>query len=755
MEFIQPVLTIIYFVFAGILLFLAYSIIRDQSGRVNRITAFMLFWAATGPIFLAFGTIARLDTLAAAPFEESALYNLAYIWELFFPAFLLFSWVFPIDRLSRFRFPKLRYIIFFPSVFHLFLVLIFNNPERILKLLEDQSGEGVNSLLGWFISFFLKPILYLLKLTVLGFSLLLGRQKILFSAINLIYVAMAVYSILKGRAQLANQQLRKQSTVIIWGISIAIGLYSIAFLMPDIFSFDIPAGLKTSILVVALIIGGGSVGWSLIKHQFLDVSVIIRQSLVYTISSGILVGLYILFVDQGNRLITSIMGTKTTIVTIAFIVAALFLFQPINSQLDNIIRRLFLRSRTDYRNLMELLSRQLISVFDPVQIRNMVEKTLKSSILIDHIYFVLFDDKINEYALFPSDNIPEKVIIPRGDLLLGGIGQLETPTMIDRLAVYRAGSILADELDKRRVQLILPLKDANHLLGFLALTEKVSGFRYNAEDVTMLRILSNQLITILTNARLYADSLEKQRLDEEIAVARQIQLDLLPKVYPQTDIFQISACSIPSRTIGGDFYDFIQKGDEALGIVIADASGKGMPAALLVAQIQAMLRSEVGNNGHIKNILSNINKYIVESTSAEKFATLFYGEFNKQRQELHYANAGHNYPILIREDGAYELLSKGGILLGAFAGMEYQEGIVQLRKNDILFLYTDGLSEAQNQADEEYGEEKILKYLTEHRHLDSNEIIDGILAEVRLFDPTDPPRDDTTLIALKIRKGNG
>lgn len=747
MEIYQIAITAVYLIFGGILLFLAYSIIRDHIGhRANRITGAMLFFAALGPIFLALGTIVKPNVSAEAPFEESLVYNLLYVWELFFPSFLLFSWIFPVDRLSGMRFPKLKYLIFLPHIFHLFLVTVFKDPDKILNLLDVQSGEGFASLI-------LKPLSDILKYLVLGFSLLIHSQDTLFSLINLIYVALAVYFILRGKGQIANQQLKQQSNVLITGISVAMGLYTAAFLVPEIFSIDLSETLRTGVLIGSLLVGGGAIAWSIMRYQFLDVSVIVRQSLVYTISSGILVGLYILLVGEADRMITSLFGAKTTIVNIAFIVAALMLFQPINVQLDNLIKKLFIKSRTDYRNLMEILSRRLISVFDLEQVRSMIERTLTTSLLIKRIYFVLFDDRLGEYVLLPSEDFPQRVIINREDLFLGGIGQLETPTFMERLSIYRAGSPLADELEKRKAQLILPLKDADHLLGFLALTEKESGYRYNAEDISMLGVISNQLVTVLTNARLYADSLEKQRMEEELNMARQIQLDLLPKNPPRTAHLDIHAYSLPSRTIGGDFYDFIPKEGGGFGMVIADASGKGMPAALLVAQIQAMIRAEVANNSEIAKILYNINRYVVESTSSERFVTLFYAEYNPGTSELRYANAGHNYPILVKADGRLLNLDTGGILLGAFPGACYQETVIRLERDDLLFLYTDGLSEAQNDKESEFGEERIREFVLKNRHTSSREIVTDILKLMREFDPTDPPRDDTTLIAMKLIGG--
>ena len=185
-------------------------------------------------------------------------------------------------------------------------------------------------------------------------------------------------------------------------------------------------------------------------------------------------------------------------------------------------------------------------------------------------------------------------------------------------------------------------------------------------------------------------------------------------------------------------------------MVIADASGKGMPAALMVAQLQAMLRSEVGNSRDISHILFNVNTQVAESTASENYATLFYGEFDPETCSFHYANAGHNHPILVRADGTHEFLDIGGLIIGAFARMEYKHETVRLNDNDLIFFFTDGLSEAMNEQDQEYGEKRIREYVIDNRHRHPEEIMNGILDDVREFDKTDPPRDDTTVIVIKV-----
>jgi sigma-B regulation protein RsbU (phosphoserine phosphatase) len=376
---------------------------------------------------------------------------------------------------------------------------------------------------------------------------------------------------------------------------------------------------------------------------------------------------------------------------------------------------------------------------------------MKTSLLVERVMFVLFDDSVGEYAVMPSDDFPRRQIIAREDLMLRGINLLDRPTPLASLSTYRRDSQLGDTLFESEVKMIMPLKDTEHLLGFLALTSKVAGYRYSPEDYNLLGVLSNQMVTALTNARLYADSLERIRLEEEVTMARQIQLDLLPSEPPKLSTAVICAHSTPSRTVGGDFYDFVAVDtDKRVGIVIADASGKGMPAALMIAQIQAIIRSEVNNGNSISTMLKNMNRQVALTTSSEKYVTLFYGELDCTTRTFQYSNAGHNYPILARSTGKVELLQTGGPVIGAFADMEFPSTSVQLQEDDVLFLFTDGLSEAMDDSGAEYTEERVRSFVREKRILSPEEIMEAILSDVKQFDPSYPPKDDTTVVALKV-----
>jgi sigma-B regulation protein RsbU (phosphoserine phosphatase) len=746
---LELIKTLIYFLTGGFLIFLAITITRDNfSNRVNRITGGLLFFAGFGPIAMAIGSIMHRGAVEGVPVEQLPLYNLYLIWEFFFPTLLAFSWHFPTERLRAYSKSRLVYLILVPQFMHILLVVFFQDLVNLSDTLTSAAAEG------GFLSLILGPLSFLVSRVVILLSLLRTYETQVFGAINLIYVAAAFYFLETGRKHVTNPRLSSQTDAVLWGLRISLLLWVTGYVFSTYFEHSLIASAEDLLVIAAMLTGAGFFAYAIIRHQFLDVRLAFRQSLVYTFASTVLVGFYIYMAIRSKEMLRPLFGDQAETMSYVFIVLLLLMFPSASNWMDNVIRSMFMRTRTDYRNIMERFSRQIISTFDPVRLRQAIQDTLKTALLIDHVYFVLYDDSVGEYAILKSDDYSQRTVINREDLMLRGINLLDRPTNYASLTDYEQGSQLARILTDLRVKLILPMKDAQHLLGFLALTGKAAGYRYTPEDYNLLGVLTNQMVTALTNARLYADSLEKIRLEEEVTMARQIQLDLLPRNPPKLSCSIITAQSTPSRTVGGDFYDFIEIADgHRLGMVIADASGKGMPAALLIAQVQAIIRSEVYNGNPIPVVMKNLNRQIVSSTSSEKYVTLFYGELNKVTGMFEYSNAGHNYPVLVRTTGEVELLDKGGPVIGALPGMDYSSSKIELHPSDVLFLFTDGLSEAMNAQEQEYGEERIRHFIVQIREKDPVTIVDEILRDVREFDPTYPPQDDTTVIALKMTDG--
>jgi sigma-B regulation protein RsbU (phosphoserine phosphatase) len=737
--------TLLYFLVGGFLIFLAVTVLRDNfANRLNRLTGAMLFFGGLGPLFVSLADVILQSDMTIVQFEDTTLYHLYPLWTLFFPFLLIFSWTFPVDRFSSFRNRRIQYLVFLPPVVHLMLLLFYESAVDMLMVFQlDPEQTGFTTLI-------LKPVARVTGWLQLFLGILRTYQVTIFSLVYVGYVLIAGYFFESNKSLVSNPRLYKQTANLMWALRFSLGVW-VMVTIGELFWDDSLSDVTARwILLVGLMLGAGFFAYSAIRYQFLDLRLVFRQSFVYTLTSALLVGVFVIVVLRSEQLLTPLFGPQAHVVSYGFIIIVLLLFQPINTWLDNVIRALFMRTRTDHRNALERFSRQVISVFDPQRLRQIIADTMKTTLLVEQVTFVMFDDELGEYAVLPTEDSPTRRVIAREDLMLRGINLLDRPTFYQSLVDYRTDSRLAQLLEERQSQLIVPMKDAKHLLGFLALSKKAAGYKYSSEDLNLLGVLSNQMVSALTNARLYVDSLERMRLQEEVTMARQIQLDLLPSQPPELDLMDICAYSVPSRTVGGDFYDFIPLPDNRLGMVIADASGKGMPAALMIAQIQAMIRSEVNNGAAISTMLRNVNGQMVHSSSSEKYVTLFYGELDCNRHVFRYANAGHNYPLLVRQDGSTVLLKTGGPIIGALPDMEYQSEEIPLKPHDVLFFFTDGVSEAMNDDEQEYTEERIHRFVCEHRQLDPEKILYGIVQDVQRHDPTNPPRDDTTIIAIKV-----
>lgn len=245
-----------------------------------------------------------------------------------------------------------------------------------------------------------------------------------------------------------------------------------------------------------------------------------------------------------------------------------------------------------------------------------------------------------------------------------------------------------------------------------------------------------------------------RRLEAELDIARKIQQVLLPQQVPKLDQIDISAFSQSAKQVGGDYHDLIEISSDRLGIAIGDVSGKGMPASLLMANVQASIRRYSESGYSPKDIMFKINNAfcpICQFIEEHRFITLFYGILNAKNKTLLYSNAGHNYPILFRNDEiAYELSTEDGLPCGIFENSSYDENIIELKSGDILLFYTDGITEAMNSDYEVYGEERLINLVLENINNRSEKIIEYICEDLTSFMGNSNPYDDMTLIIVKI-----
>jgi len=718
----QLLIGVVYLIFSALLFFTGAVIFRENPlRRLNRITSLLLFFAGLAPFFAALGVFighGETGLPQAVPVYE----NLFFLWELFFPQLVLFALVFPTEDPILTTNSRIKYLIFIPHIFHIILVTVFADTGKLVELMRIDSSFAF---FGWIT----ERIVFFAGLVAALLEFLIRLHLQAFAAINLAYIIIALILLYRGIRSVINRRLRTQTLIVIWGIQSALGLYMISFLLPNLSGLQFSSNLQVAMAIAALAIGNGSIIYAIIRYQFLDVRLIVRQSAVYTITSAIIVGSYLLLISQFSRMLENILGRETPLIQAAFIILALIFFQPIMNQVDNLIKKFFIKGRADIRYVTEEIARELSSILDMEKLKESVVRLLREDMLIEKVQLCLRDEKKPRYFRLLSAEGPATGhgLFPAADQLFQEIGKHDRPALMDELRLAEGQSALWPALEEEGYQMLVPLKNRGELEGLIALSGKVSGYNYNYEDITTLNILANQLVVAMSNTRLYQESLEKQRLEEELAMARQIQRDLLPKVLPSGPGFEFAAFSEASRQVGGDFYDFLQTSRHTLGIVVGDVSGKGMPAALMVSQIQAIFRSEVRTSDSLVRIMENVNYLMSTTTSADKFVTVFYAEFDPREMILHYTNAGHNYPIVVRPDGGCEFLIEGGLLMGAFTEVRYRSDRIRLGPGDLVLFYTDGINEAFNESGEQFGEERLVEMIRDLRALSAQEIADAVV----------------------------
>jgi sigma-B regulation protein RsbU (phosphoserine phosphatase) len=296
------------------------------------------------------------------------------------------------------------------------------------------------------------------------------------------------------------------------------------------------------------------------------------------------------------------------------------------------------------------------------------------------------------------------------------------------------------------------MQQQDRFIGYLLLGEKISGQEYTEADLEFLTTLVNQAVTSLENARLFEETLEKQRMEEELNVARNIQKKLLPKAFPSIESYEIYGVNHSSKQVGGDYYDIISLDDQRIALAIGDVSGKGVPASLLMANLQAALRVLIKIDLPLNEVVSRLNHLIYENTTTDKFITFFVAILNIKTHELEYVNAGHNNPVLRKRSGELIFLDKGGLILGVLPEYTYELGQAKLQPGDLLLAYTDGVNEAVNEKGDEWGEEALYDLVRQHNQNEPiQKLIDRILVAIDKFAGNIPQADDVTMLGLKRR----
>ncbi len=296
---------------------------------------------------------------------------------------------------------------------------------------------------------------------------------------------------------------------------------------------------------------------------------------------------------------------------------------------------------------------------------------------------------------------------------------------------------------------LIPVSHKDQRLAMLFVAQKEVG-RVNDMNLQFIQAITNLVAVAIENKKFARQQMKQELMSRELEIAHQVQKSLLPTKLPQGDKFHVAAEYVPHHGIGGDYYDYISLDDHRFLICMADVSGKGVPAALVMSNFQASLRTIILHTTDLKEAVAAVNHQIYSRNGQDKFITVFLAIYDQREQQLNYVNAGHNQPMLIREDGRLELLDQGSTVIGIMDPLPFiSEGVVKNLTEFTLFCYTDGLTETFNTAEDDFGEERTEECLRRNFRKKPDEINQIMMDALNDFRGEVPFADDISLLTIK------
>ena len=384
-----------------------------------------------------------------------------------------------------------------------------------------------------------------------------------------------------------------------------------------------------------------------------------------------------------------------------------------------------------------------------LEITQAINNDLPESALYKIYHFTLLAQlHINRLALFVVEDQWEcKVCFGTNQ----DIPRLGLPVAIASLTKITSLSALPVEENWKTFETAIPIIHNSAVLAFV-LIGNVHPSYTSLGALSFIQTVSNILIVAMVNRRLARLRLAQEAMRKEIEIAREVQTMLFPKSLPNDHDVAIHASYVPHSSIGGDYYDYVQIDEQQFLFCVADVSGKGVPASLLMSNFQAGLRTILRQTNDLHKVVTELNHLIYRNAIAEKFITCFVAIYDRQTRELHYVNAGHNSPVLLYEDNTCRLLHEGCTMLGIFETLPFMSvTTVAVPPKSMVLAYTDGLTEVFDQEDMEYGLENTIRFLQQNRYVNSSRLHLQLLHELNLFNNSSTFSDDVTLLSCRFK----
>ncbi len=581
------------------------------------------------------------------------------------------------------------------------------------------------------------PVAYYANLVVAYGALFLGLASLLWN----------VFSV-------SNLDDRRKLKVILWGTVAGVTPAALISLVQNLVHFETPFWLNF-FKVILLFLFPLSFGYAVVKHRVMDIPLLLKRSARYFVVErgfvflilAIGVGLTFWLGQAFSKVFAA--GTKAAIPVgatfgVLLITAGTQVHRRVRTRLD----RAFFRSAYDAQQILENLAAKTVTVTSREQLAALLEENISEALHPQSMAVYLANEN-GQLAAYAGDAAARGEIFPLSAPEFGEL--LDATRPIDLLP--GSGPVVAG-VDP---ECLVPVRTSSDgaLQGVIALGPRLSEELYSTGDKRLLASVASQAAVAMRSvsmAEKMAERMEaERRAAQEMEIARQVQSKLLPQEAPSLETLQCAGACIQTRAVGGDYYDFLDLGAGGLGLVLADISGKGISGALLMANLQANLRSQYALAlEDMPRLLRSVNRLFYKNTENNHYATTFFAVYDDQNRKLRYVNCGHNPPMVVRKDSSVERLEATATVLGLFEEWDCTVAECDLSIDDVLVIYTDGISEAPGLAEEEFGEERLIANIQRHQTQSAAEIMAAIITEVQSFQVGEQA-DDMTMIVAKAR----
>jgi sigma-B regulation protein RsbU (phosphoserine phosphatase) len=588
------------------------------------------------------------------------------------------------------------------------------------------------------------------------------EQALMFALTSLFFTGIAV----KYRDPQLAADDRRRLRLLYWGCTVGMAPSFLLFLYSWLVLHQQPRDSAALVYtMMAMVLFPITMAYVIVVQRALDVRMVIRQGVQYALARG---GIRVIQVGLGMAVwfaaVTLLdaphVGRPAKLALIAIGIVVVIRIRDVGDRVRRWVDRRFFREAYDAERILGELSEQVRGILDKDELFETVARKLGESLHVQCVAVLMLDGGVYRPALATGYAAPLDVTFPESTETVKRMRRSREPVAVDGNLDGNGRGEEGASLRRLRAQMLLPLSSKKELLGFISLGPKKSEAPYSPSDTNLLRTVAAQTGLALENSRLSeaiaSEVAQRELLHREIEIAREVQQRLFPQHAPVVAALEYAGYCRPARGVGGDYYDFLALSNGRLGLAVGDVSGKGVPAALLMASLQASVRGQSqAAAGDVAGLMVNVNRLVYDTSPDNRYATFFYCQFDPATRRLVYTNGGHNPPLLLR--GAEVIrLETGGPVVGLFPVSAYQQDEVQLLPGDLLLFFTDGISEAENPAEEEWGEEALIgaargcARVAPETWLPPSEMISRIMQAADNFTAGAPQHDDMTLVVARV-----